>query len=336
MSIRNIVAALTLATMTLPANAQTGDTKVYVARFLDDKAAAISYTFDDGLLDQYTVLFPKLKEHGIRGSFCVNGNTINRNEAKLAANGTSTDSLVIKKPRMTWAMIKEMSDQGQEMTSHGWAHTNLKKIEGEALRYEVQHNDTVIWQHTGKFPRTFFYPGNAKSPEKIAYAERDRVGSRTFQVSIGSKRDDKWLREWVRRLIAEREWGVGMTHGIVTGYDHFSDPEILWRHFEDVNTLRDSLWIGTFHDVCAYTKERDAVKLTVRTSRKRIKVTPRLSLNPAIFSHPLTLVVERGVKEARQGGKALKVATIGGKSLVTFDPHGGCVTLRLSGKALKL
>lgn len=336
MSIRNIVAALTLATMTLPANAQTGDTKVYVARFLDDKAAAISYTFDDGLLDQYTVLFPKLKEYGIRGSFCVNGNTINRNEAKLAANGTSTDSLVIKKPRMTWEMIKEMSDQGQEMTSHGWAHTNLKKIEGEALRYEVQHNDTVIWQHTGKFPRTFFYPGNAKSPEKIAYAERDRVGSRTFQVSIGSKRDDKWLREWVRRLIAEREWGVGMTHGIVTGYDHFSDPEILWRHFEDVNTLRDSLWIGTFHDVCAYTKERDAVKLTVRTSGKRIKVTPKLSLNPAIFNHPLTLVVERGVKEARQGGKALKVTTIAGKSLVTFDPHGGCVTLRLSGKALKL
>lgn len=65
--------------------------------------------------------------------------------------GDTTDVLVREKPRMTWKMLREMSDQGQEITSHGWAHKNVKKINGEDLRYEVQHNDTVIWEHTGVF-----------------------------------------------------------------------------------------------------------------------------------------------------------------------------------------
>lgn len=329
MTTRHFTTALLLvAAMAAAAQETAQGARIYVAKYEGGKKAAVSYTFDDGLLDQYTVLFPKLKEYGIHASFCVNGNTINRNEAKLAANGSSTDSLVITKPRMTWAMIKEMSDAGQEMSSHGWAHINIKKIDGEALRYEVQHNDTVIFQHTGKFPRTYFYPGNAKAPEKIAFAEQGRVGTRTFQVSIGSKRNDKWLHDWIRSIISKGEWGVGMTHGIVTGYDHFTDPNILWRHFEDVNTLRDSLWIGTFHDVCAYIKERDAVRLTVKPQRKKTKVTPSMSLDPTIFNYPLTLVVEQRVTEAKQGGKALHIDYKDGRSLVTFDPHGGTITLR--------
>ena len=124
----------------------------------------------------------------------------------------------------------------------------------------MQHNDTVIWEHTGVFPRTFFYPGNAKSPEKVEYCSQGRVGTRTEQVSIGSKRDEAWLRQWVEGLIRDRKWGVGMTHGISRGYDHFKNPQVLWNHFEYISHLRDSVWIGTFHDVSAYVKERDAIK----------------------------------------------------------------------------
>lgn len=68
-------------------------TNVYVAPFKGDKAAAISYTFDDGLLEQYTELFPMLKKYNIQASFCVNGNTINRYE-KMLKTGVVEDSML--------------------------------------------------------------------------------------------------------------------------------------------------------------------------------------------------------------------------------------------------
>lgn len=321
---KNLIVLGLVCVFILDINAQI---KVKVAKYKGNRQAAISYTFDDGLLDQYTVLFPQLKKYGIRASFCVNGNTINRYEAQIS-NTKGSDSLVIKKPRMTWTMLKKMSDQGQEITSHGWAHININKIDGEALRYEVQHNDTIIYEHTGIFPRTYFYPGNSKSPEKISFAERDRVGTRTSQVSIGSKRSDKWLHDWVRSLIHEGKWGVGMTHGIINGYDSFKDPKILWDHFADVNTLRDSIWIATFHDVAAYEKERDAVIIKVRERNGLITVIPKMKLNKNIFNEPLTLVISHPVIQALQDGKQLAITVKNGEGLVDINPTGSIVKIR--------
>ena len=296
---------------------QTACAEVSIAKYKGNRLAAVSYTFDDGLLEQYTELWPQMKKYHIKGSFCVNGNTINRAE--------ETPDTV--KPRMTWAMMREMSQQGQEITNHGWAHINVNKLEGEALRYEVQHNDSVIFDKIGIFPRTYFYPGNAKSPEKVAYCEQSRVGSRTFQVSVGSKRNTKWLNQWVDSLILKEEWGVGMTHGLSRGYDHFSDTKTLWNHFRYVSSKRDSIWIATFHDVSAYIKERDAVKLKVKEKKNYILVTPTLNLDKDLFSLPLTLVTDKEVSAATQDGNVLIVGQRRGKSYVEFNPHGGVVRI---------
>lgn len=309
-------------------------TEVAVAKFKGDRPAAVSYTFDDGLLEHYTELYPRLNEYGIKGTFCVNGKITDRYEQLIAAGDTS-DVLVREKPRMTWKMLREMSDAGHEITSHGWAHVNVNRLEGEALRYEGQHNDTVIWKHTGRFPRTYFYPGNAKSPEKVKYCEFGRVGSRVEQVSIGSKRDEAWLRNWVALLIRDRKWGVGMTHGISYGYDHFSDLRILWNHLAYVGSLRDSVWVGTFHDVSAYVKERDAVRLKVRERGDEITVRPSLPLDREIFSEPLTMIVGRVVVSARQDGRNLDVIVRGDSSLIDFNPGGGPVCIKVSGSANK-
>lgn len=302
--------------------------QVRIAQYKDDCAAAISYTFDDGLLEQYTELFPQLKKYGIKASFCLNGYAIDRYEHLLSI-GDTADVLIKDKPRMTWKMVREMSDQGQEMTSHGWAHKNVKKLEGEALRYEVQHNDTVIWQHTGVFPRTYFYPGNAKSPEKVAYCSQERVATRTEQVSIGSKRNEAWLRQWVADLIRDHRWGVGMTHGLSRGYDHFKDTQILWNHFAYISRLRDKVWVDTFHDIAAYTKERDAIHIKTKISKRKIIVKPSLSLREDLFHEPLTLVVNQNLLSATQDGKTLDIKKKVERSLVDFNPHGGKVVLKM-------
>lgn len=296
------------------ATVTAAQTDIHVARYMDDKVAAVSYTFDDGLQQQYTLLFPQLKKRNIKASFCVIGSKVGRD---MKGN-----------PCVTWQQLREMAHDGQEITSHGWAHRGVGGLSAEELRYEVQHNDTVIYNKVGVFPRTYFYPGNRKTDAATAFCSKDRVGTRTYQLSIGSKRDTLWLRHWIEDLMEEGGWGVGMTHGITRGYDAFKDPRVLWSHLDYVCTLRDKLWIATFHDVAAYCKERDNITLKIENHDKETTVTPTMKLDSKIFNHPLTLVVMADTPiTAKQDGKLLDVKIKGDKAIMDFNPNGGKVII---------
>ena len=48
-----------------------GKQQIYVAQWRDDCDAAISYTFDDGLQEHYTLLRAKLREHRFPATFAI-------------------------------------------------------------------------------------------------------------------------------------------------------------------------------------------------------------------------------------------------------------------------
>lgn len=297
-------------------SAAVGQPDIHVARFYEDRQAAISYTFDDGLQEHYTMVFPKFKELGLKGSFCIIGSKVGKDQ-----KGT---------PCMTWEQLREMAEAGQEITSHGYKHLSMEKLtDPEALRYEVQHNDTLIYNKVGVFPRTYFFPGNRKTEEGLAFTQKDRVGTRTSQVSFGSKRDSLWMQNWLNRLLKRGEWGVTMTHGITTGYDCFPNPQVFWDHLEQVAKMQDRIWVATFHDVAAYTTERDTLTLDIQKEENGYSVTPSCPLNPQLFTHPLTLVVKGEVTEARQGKRELPLTKKGDKTVFDFDPNGGIIMINL-------
>jgi lysophospholipase L1-like esterase len=86
----------------------TGSRLFSISNYFGDKQAAISYTFDDGLQEYYTLVYPKFEELGFKATFWVNGNTINLGE----------EGLQTKKPRTTWAQLKEMAEEGHEIFNH--------------------------------------------------------------------------------------------------------------------------------------------------------------------------------------------------------------------------
>lgn len=291
-----------------------GEAQVTVAKYYGDKEASLTFTFDDGLQEHYTLVFPRLKALGLQASFGIIG-------SKVGGDWKGT-------PTMTWAQLREMAADGQEITSHGYRHNAVIKLQGEALRYEVQHNDTLISDSAGVFPRTYFYPGNRKSEEGIEFCSRDRVGTRMFQGSFGSKRDSTWVNRTLERTLRNHEWTVWMTHGITTGYDAFPNVELFWNTLEKVAQLKDRLWVCTLHDGLAYAAERDAVHFDVKEEKNgNLIVIPSMSLNSEIFFHPLTLVIEGSVAEAMQDKKKLTVVNKGSKSLVDINPHGGKIKL---------
>lgn len=293
---------------------------VQVCRFWGGRQAALSLTFDDGLQDQFTLLRPELNRRGLRATFAVIGSKVggvmhSSQDKAMGIDGT---------PCMTWEQIQTLKADGHEIGSHGWEHKNVTKLTPGQLRHEVQANDSAVYAHVGVWPQSYFYPGNQKTAATVAFCEQDRIGSRTFQTSIGSKRDSLWLRQWVNGLLGQREWGVGMTHGIQTGYDHFSDPQVLWDFLDYVASRQDSLWVTPFAEVAAYVRERDHAEVTVRKAENALVVSVDCSLSSHIFSYPLTLAVgDYDVADAVQDGHPLALTRRGGKTLIDINPHGG-------------
>ena len=288
---------------------------ISIAKYAGNRQAALSFTFDDGLKEQYSILFPKMKELGIKGTFCLIGSRMNQQPKNP------------ERQTFSWEQAKEMALDGQEMTSHGYGHKNVSKLTPKELRYEVQHNDTLIYQHTGVFPRTYFYPGNRKSDEAVAFCSKDRVGTRTYQVSLGSKRTQEWFENYLQGIIDKGKWAVTMTHGIRMGYDSFGDETRLWKMFDYAlkQARSGKLWIATFHDVAAYQQERDNTTLKIKTKKNQVVVTPKMKLNKDIFQVPLTLVLDFQPVKAMQDGSEIPVKHDKGKFLIQIEPSKGKV-----------
>ncbi len=300
---------------------------VRVAPYYQGRKAALSLTFDDGLQEHYTLLRQELNSRGLRATFAIIGSKVgsmmrSSQDKAMGISGT---------PCMTWQMIQQLAADGHEIGSHGWEHKNVTKLPAEQLRYEVQHNDSIIMMHTGRFPMSYFYPGNQKDSVTIAFCERNRVGSRTFQTSIGSKRDTLWLRQWVDGLVEKRKWGIGMTHGITTGYDHFTDPQILWSFLDYVVACQNNLWVAPFSEVAAYICERDNIELRVNQKDDHVEICPVSTLCPNTYHQPLTLIITgSSVRLAKQNGHKLHVYQKNGLQMVDFQPTDGTILLKVA------
>lgn len=293
------------------------DVKVSVAMYRDGKACATSFTFDDGNKDNFTIAAPELEKRGWRGTFWLNCSRI---------PGEVRGSKI----KMTWDDVVTLHQRGHEMSNHGWDHKKLTKIPYEEAVEEIEKNDSAIFAHTGMRPTTFCYAYNAKNPEIVALASKDRVGTRTRQYAFGEQSSDQLLRQRMDKAIAEQDWAVWMTHGITRGYDYFKDPSRYTSFLDYVKERADKIWVGTFREVAAYIAERDAVILKQRVKGRRISVTPSLDLDPELYNMPLTMKVE-GVTElqAKQSGKKLTVVYRDGCAFLDFDPYGGAVKLKV-------
>lgn len=295
---------------------------VYVADYKGDKKCAISYTFDDGLQEHYTLLFPHLEKLNFKASFCVSGKIIEYKNAQLG------------KPRMTWKQLKEMSLKGHEISNHSWSHPVLTELSDAEIEEQINKCDSIIELKVGKRPVTFFYPGNLYNDRVVALASKHRVATRLKQFPIGyevSHTTAEKLQAWVDGLLVSGDWGVSMTHGITKGYDCYPDKTTLWHHFDWVKSHEKDIWVSTFKQIGAYQKERDNARLEVKKEQTGYRVIPTLKLDASLFTEPLTMVVKLQDNErwtAEQAGKPLSVEYKEGKALFEFNPYGGEIVIK--------
>lgn len=277
-----------------------------IAKWYGNKKAALTMTFDDGLKEHYTIVYPELKQRGLSGTFFIIGSKVGKEH-----KGT---------PCCTWQELKKMSDGGMEIGSHGYRHLNVEKLSEAELRYEVGHNDTIIYAHIGRSPLTYCYPGNRITETAKAIVCENHIGARETQVSVGSTRDSLWLARWLRRGIRNREWLIGMTHGITQGYDSFADSGKVWRqHLDDIVSLRDDLWVATLADVTAYQKLRDATTLTsTRMKNGELRISATTTCKD-YYQMPLTIIIKGNYTYARQGNRPIDIRHAGDTTVIDID-----------------
>jgi hypothetical protein len=96
-----------------------------------------------------------------------------------------------------------------------------------------------------------------------------------------------------------------------------------------VCTIKDRLWVATFHDVSAYVAERDNIKLDIKKSKKKTIITPILTLDKKLFNHPLTLVIETDKPiKVKQDGTWLETKRVNNRVITNFNPNGGRILIR--------
>ncbi|MFG0249406.1 MAG: polysaccharide deacetylase family protein [Phycisphaeraceae bacterium JB051] len=284
--LRFVVLPLLLMSLLMqPLAAQSMD--VSVCRFKDDKPAAISLTFDDGLLDAYTVVKPLLTEYGYKGTFYVVTSW-----ADNADKNTRPD-----RKFMSWDQVKAMADAGHEIGNHSVKHYQLAKAKSmDDVLYEITHPLGIFKDKIGITPQTFCYPGNSRNDQIVQIAHEHHLYSTCFgrQMFGGENYTHQKTVEWVNRTIENKQWSVAMIHAILQGYGWAPFPNDEKDFVAVLDLLKqhdDELWIDTFVNVSKYVKLRDASSLQWIEQDKILML--KTELDSKVYDQPLTVKISK-------------------------------------------
>jgi peptidoglycan/xylan/chitin deacetylase (PgdA/CDA1 family) len=136
----------------------------------------VALAFDDGLLDNYTQVFPLLLEYGFRATFYVVPAYDGKSRWVAPRTGRWSDQpapgFTIPFESMGPDQRRELARHGMEIGSHSLTHRALTRVPRKELVREVSDSKDVIEQEIGATVKTFCYPRGRFSPG-VVRAVRD-------------------------------------------------------------------------------------------------------------------------------------------------------------------
>jgi len=292
--------------------------------------AAVSYTFDDGIIRQFTVALPLFDQYGFKATIYVT--------TDFASSGSDTYA--------DWQTIAAAAQNGHEMGNHSVSHPN---ITDSSIETEIAAAKTIINSHlpAGIDCNTLAYPFcvmpsdlSLLAPYCIAARVCDgqivppAIGDyyQISSISLGTEGINTTAGIIARfdEAVLKNGWCILLMHEIDEG-DQYSPLSsiILKETLADLDQRRDEIWVSTFRDVVRYAKERDDLQIaeTFESNRKiRMEaVTP--TLDHSVYNHPLSFrrQLPKGWNVAAisiiQGGKRLEstVKADGEVNYILFD-----------------
>jgi peptidoglycan/xylan/chitin deacetylase (PgdA/CDA1 family) len=100
----------------------------------------IMISFDDGLISDYSIVFPEVSSRELCASFFI------------------VPSWVGKKGYMDWSMIREMFDSGLKIGSHSFSHQKFNILKEKEIRIEMDYSKKILEDKLGAEIKIFAYP----------------------------------------------------------------------------------------------------------------------------------------------------------------------------------
>jgi peptidoglycan/xylan/chitin deacetylase (PgdA/CDA1 family) len=313
---------------------QVSATAHQVTQWADNKAGAVSITFDDGLDSQYNLAVPALNDKGFKGSFFI-------------ITGTVTDNPI--SGYASWEQWRNAASQGHEIGSHTKTHPHLPELSLTEMEEEIGESKAIIDdQITTQECLTFVYPFGDYDSKAKAFANAYYIAARGVWCGFNKTPYDFYgLRgcgdsdslEQMKSNTDEAEqqgyWLITIHHSLDgTGYGFWTiDTFITYLDYLQTKNL----WVGTFGSVVKYIKEREAANLSlVSSSDNQIVLSLTDTLDDAIFDQPLTIRSEVPSSwtqvMVQQGTGAITVRPVveGTQTVVYYNvvPDGGLITLQ--------
>ena len=205
--------------------------------FISQAKCIVTYTFDDGLADQYTIAYQMLKESGLTATFFVIGSKVG--DPKGLKNSAENDT-----PLMTWEQVRDMATNGMEIASHGWAHAEYRDMNRDAILDDIRRNQSAIKENAGvdciSFAPPFGAYKGADGSDVVEIAKE--CGIRFVRAGIKRASANMTAEDMNAIVEAAKEdggWIVFMTHGVARGYDAWKNSEELRKHFKWIKDQKD-------------------------------------------------------------------------------------------------
>ncbi len=145
----------------------------------------VMITFDDGVVDQYTVGAPELKKHGFKGVFFIMTISLGRSIY------------------MSSEQVKNLAEEGHAIETHTWSHENLKKYKPEDWDEQIIKSCNQLEEITGQPVHYLAYPFGVWTQEGIPELKKRNIKA-AFQLS--TKIDEQEPLHTIRRMIVPGDW----------------------------------------------------------------------------------------------------------------------------------
>ena len=282
----------------------------------------VTYTFDDGLADQYTIAYPMFRQTGLPATFFIIGSKVG--DANGIRNKAERNT-----PVMTWDQIRDLSTNGMEIASHGWAHAKYAKMNRDEILDDIRRNQVALKENAGVDCVSFASPFNTKksadgSDIEALVKEAGLRAMRMKQRGAGGKMTAEQMNALVESAKKKGEWLVFMIHGMARGYDAWENPQELEKHLAWVKEQK-GVQVLSFADaasVCADDARDIECSITVDADKVRFPVAPDMW---GIFFEDIDLSLDGGIYAEMVRNRSFEEGRLGreqNEPLAWWDPVG--------------
>lgn len=226
--------------------------EVAIPKWPDGKAAALTFTFDDGAEIHATELAPLFARFQIPVTFYVVTGWVGQKTGRHQ--------------RASWEQWRDVAAMGHEIGNHSTTHATLPGLKPTQLTREITTSHDLIRSKIGHDEFSYAYPFCKTNPEIDQVVFALHRASRGYFPLIEKAFNRSKATQRVRNGIDQGEWIVWLSHGL--------DPQVLENHLEeDLSPLNDMLWHATFAQASAWQKVRKSLTWELNRSEGRIRTS---------------------------------------------------------------